>query len=98
MPQTALQLPAHSTMASTDFEQPWVESYRPQTLDEVVGNEHTIERLKVIAEEGNLPNIIISGPPGTGKTTSIHALARTMLKGATKVRNDLVFQLLKFES
>jgi hypothetical protein len=37
-----------------------VEKYRPKTLDDVVGNEDTIDRLKVIAREGNCPHIIIS--------------------------------------
>ncbi len=33
-------------------------------MNDIVGNEETIERLKVFAEDGNLPNLIISGPPG----------------------------------
>lgn len=37
-----------------------VEKYRPKVLDDIVGNEETIERLKVIAKEGNCPHIIIS--------------------------------------
>jgi replication factor C subunit 2/4 len=37
-----------------------VEKYRPQSLDDVVGNVETIERLKVIAKDGNCPHIIIS--------------------------------------
>ncbi|CAM9935388.1 unnamed protein product [Pylaiella littoralis] len=65
-----------------DFEVPWVEKYRPKKLDDVVGNEQTLDRLKVIADEGNMPNVIICGPPGTGKTTSVHALAHTMLGDA----------------
>ncbi|CAM9731393.1 unnamed protein product, partial [Discosporangium mesarthrocarpum] len=68
----------------TDFELPWVEKYRPNKLDDVVGNEETIDRLRVISEEGNMPNLIICGPPGTGKTTSMHALAHTMLGSAYK--------------
>lgn len=52
---------------------------------QVVGNEQTLDRLKVIAEEGNMPNVIICGPPGTGKTTSVHALAHTMLGDAYSV-------------
>ena len=58
---------------------PWIEKYRPIYLDDIVGNEETISRLKVFAEDGNLPNLIISGPPGTGKTTSILCLARQLL-------------------
>uniref|UniRef100_A0A0N5ASL6 Replication factor C subunit 2 n=1 Tax=Syphacia muris TaxID=451379 RepID=A0A0N5ASL6_9BILA len=58
---------------------PWVEKYRPTTLDSIVGNEVTIQRLKMFAAQGNIPNIIISGPPGCGKTTSIWAMAREML-------------------
>lgn len=37
-----------------------VEKYRPHILDDVVGNVDTIDRLKVIAKDGNCPHIIIS--------------------------------------
>jgi replication factor C subunit 2/4 len=52
---------------STNNTIPWVEKYRPETLDDVVGNEETLVRLRAIAEDGNMPNLILSGPPGTGK-------------------------------
>ena len=56
-----------------------VEKYRPVFLDDVVGNTETIERLKIIAKEGNMPHVIISGMPGIGKTTSVLCLARQLL-------------------
>jgi len=56
-----------------------VEKYRPTTLRDVVGNPETIARLQIIARDGNLPHIIISGLPGIGKTTSILCLARQLL-------------------
>lgn len=46
---------------------PWLEKYRPTKLDDIVGNEEAISRLTHFARQGNLPNIIISGPPGCGK-------------------------------
>ena len=39
---------------------PWVEKYRPVELKDIVGNEETVQRLQVIAREGNMPNLIIS--------------------------------------
>src|SRR6266487_3126403 len=59
-----------------------VEKYRPVFLDDIVGNTETIERLKIIAKEGNMPHVIISGMPGIGKTTSILCLARQLLGDA----------------
>eukprot|EP01028_Stygiella_incarcerata_P004704 TRINITY_DN2048_c0_g1_i1.p1 TRINITY_DN2048_c0_g1~~TRINITY_DN2048_c0_g1_i1.p1 ORF type:complete len:356 (-),score=104.15 TRINITY_DN2048_c0_g1_i1:90-1058(-) len=61
------------------MENPWVEKYRPKRLDDIVGNEDIVDRLRVIAKEGNMPNLILSGPPGTGKTTSVMCLARALL-------------------
>ena len=43
-----------------------VEKYRPVYLDQIVGNTETIERLKIIAKDGNMPHVIISGMPGIG--------------------------------
>jgi DNA polymerase III delta prime subunit len=61
-----------------------VEKYRPIFLDDIVGNSETVERLKIIAKDGNMPHVIISGMPGIGKTTSILCLARQLLGPAYK--------------
>ncbi|GFY97351.1 replication factor C 2 [Actinidia rufa] len=61
------------------YEIPWVEKFRPTKVADIVGNEDAVSRLQVIARDGNMPNLILAGPPGTGKTTSILALAHELL-------------------
>jgi replication factor C small subunit len=54
----------------------WVEKYRPKTLDEVVGQEEIVERLKAYVSSKNMPHLMFAGPAGTGKTTCAIALTR----------------------
>jgi hypothetical protein len=54
------------TSTSLQYNIPWVEKFRPRALQDVLGNEETVLRLRAIAKDGNLPNLILCGPPGTG--------------------------------
>jgi replication factor C small subunit len=56
----------------------WVEKYRPTALDDIVGQEDVVARLKAYVRAGNLPHLLFAGPAGTGKTTSAIALAREL--------------------
>ncbi|MFB6203347.1 MAG: replication factor C small subunit [Candidatus Nanohaloarchaea archaeon] len=56
----------------------WTEKHRPETLDEVIGQEKIVERLKAFVEEDSVPHMLFAGPAGTGKTTSAVALAKDL--------------------
>ena len=47
----------------------WVESYRPDTLQGYVGNEHILEKVKIYIENEDVPHLLLYGQAGTGKTT-----------------------------
>ncbi|MCJ1315856.1 hypothetical protein MMC15_001176, partial [Xylographa vitiligo] len=55
---------------------PWVEKYRPDTLDDVSGHQDILATINKFVETNRLPHLLLYGPPGTGKTSTILALAR----------------------
>ena len=58
---------------------PLADEIRPQTLDEVVGQQHILGEnglLRRIIQGGNIPNLVFYGPSGTGKTTVANLIAK----------------------
>lgn len=55
---------------------PWVEKYRPNTLDDVAGHQDILATINKFVDSNRLPHLLLYGPPGTGKTSTVLALAR----------------------
>ncbi|KAI5205746.1 activator 1 subunit 3 [Aureobasidium subglaciale] len=55
---------------------PWVEKYRPNTLEDVSGHQDILATINKFVDSNRLPHLLLYGPPGTGKTSTVLALAR----------------------
>jgi len=56
----------------------WTEKYRPKKLDEIVGQDNIIKRIKAFVKKGSIPNLLFAGIQGTGKTSVAIALANEL--------------------
>ncbi len=57
---------------------PWVEKYRPKTINEIISHDQNIETIKKLLINHSLPNLLFHGSPGTGKTSTIMTIAKEM--------------------
>lgn len=57
---------------------PWVEKYRPKYIDQIMYQTEAVILANNILATGNLPHLLFHGPPGTGKTSMILAIARQL--------------------
>ena len=56
----------------------WVEKYRPQQIDECILPDHIKKTFQDFVNQGEIPNMLLSGPPGIGKTTVAKALCKQL--------------------
>lgn len=54
----------------------WVEKHRPHTLDQIIGHDAVVERMKKFVTDSAMPNLLFAGRQGIGKTAIIQAFAR----------------------
>ena len=57
---------------------PWIEKYRPSNTDEILLDRFLLEKIYKIIEHRCIPNMILTGEPGTGKTSTILIIAKNI--------------------
>jgi len=69
-------------------EEIWIEKYRPVRLDDIVGQDEIVRRLKSYVKTKNLPHLLFSGPPGVGKTAASISIVKEIYGDAW--RNNFI--------
>ncbi|KAH7649006.1 replication factor RFC3 AAA+ ATpase [Cryptosporidium bovis] len=73
-----------------EIQLPWVEKYRPNDIQELLLQGGIISTIQNFIKSGQLPHLLFHGPPGTGKTSTIHAISKCIYKDR---KNQMVLEL-----
>ncbi|KAM0682084.1 Subunit of heteropentameric Replication factor C (RF-C) [Mitosporidium daphniae] len=65
-------------MAHSSTSLPWVEKYRPSSMEDMAQQGSSLKTISTLIESGRLPHLLFYGPPGTGKTTAVQAIIRRL--------------------
>jgi len=65
-----------NNLLSTQIKTPWVEKYRPTISEDILLDPFIKEKIDNILKEKSIPNMILTGEPGTGKTSTVICLAK----------------------
>ena len=74
----------------------WVERYRPQTVESCILPEYLKKPFQSYVDNKNIPNLLLSGGPGMGKTTIARAMCKEigldylMINGSQDTGIDLL--------
>ena len=71
---------------------PWVEKYRPHKLSNIISNDQNLIILKNMLKGGSLPHLLFHGTSGTGKTSTIMALAKELYQ------NNINLMVMKLDA
>jgi DNA polymerase III delta prime subunit len=84
---------ASASTSSSSSGIPFMELYRPQSIDNIVLDPLNKQMLKNIIDTSYFPNLLFYGPPGTGKTTTIINLINAYQDKLNKRNRDLIIHL-----
>lgn len=69
----------HKLYNYTVMAKPWADKYRPQTINEILIPDNVKIMFNHYIETGDIPNLLLHGSPGVGKTSSILVLAKQIM-------------------
>lgn len=72
---------------------PWVEKYRPKSFEHIILDENNEQIINTILSSNDFPNLLLFGPPGTGKTTTITNLIDAYQEQNGEKHKELVIHL-----
>ena len=72
---------------------PWVEKYRPENFDNIVLDKYNKEIFENMLKNNYIPNLLLYGPPGSGKTTTIINLINKYQENNNEVNKSLIIHL-----
>lgn len=63
---------------TTDINYPWVEEFRPEKIEDVIGASDLVDKMNEYIKNKSLPHLLLLGSPGVGKTTIAKILAKAI--------------------
>jgi len=72
---------------------PWMEKYRPDNIENIILDKFNKRIVDNIISKNIFPNLLLHGPPGTGKTTTIINLVKIYQKRNNQISNELTIHL-----